>query len=288
MRALSTAIASGILGLLAMGATALKAEGFYTNRNQIRQAQTANMIKQSGRTRAEVSYKKSEYVVENVRIKIVRDDKILINEIVSSKELERRLRLSVEDLDGDSEPEVILTHNPGLGERCCTVSRIYGYQSNQARYVMTEGDWRGAGTPRIVDLDNDGKYEFEYDDWRFAYQFTSFGDSVFPIRIWRYRQGRLDEVTSQYPKNINISLKKHGEWHRRLISEGRELKGSFAAYVAEKSLLGKGEQALQEIRDSYRGADREEFLIKLRRFLRKTGYMSVVDSSSKSIIQNIA
>jgi hypothetical protein len=149
------------------------------------------------------------------------------------------------------------------------------YRKNEKKYTMVTGEWKGIGGPQIKDLDGDGKYEFQFRDWRFAYAFTSFADSVMPIRIWQYRQGNLDEVTYKYPQAIQSSIKKGNEWHQRLVSEKRDLKGSFAAYAAEKHLLGEGEAGLREIQRSYQGEDKQEFLDKLNEFLKGTGYTSL-------------
>jgi hypothetical protein len=234
----------------------------------------ANMAEQVGNVRAEVTFKKGDYsLAKDVRIKILKNNKVVVDEIVSPQENTYSLKLVVKDLDGDKEPEIIFTHNPAMGQRCCTTARIYGYRKNRNQYSMVASDWRGAGFPQIKDLDGDGKYEFEYADWRFAYAFTVFANSVMPIRIWQYRQGSLDEVTYKYPQAIKRHIEKGNEWHQQLVHENRDLKGSFAAYAAEKYLLGEGGEGLREIKRSYQGEDKQEFLDKLNEFLKKTGYI---------------
>jgi hypothetical protein len=248
----------------------------FTYMAKVENVLAANMVKQVGNVRAEVTFKKDNYsLAKDVRVKILRNDKVVLDEVVSPQENTYSLRLSVQDLDGDKEPEIIFTHNPAMGQRCCTTSRIYGYRKNEKKYTMVMGEWKGAGTPQIKDLDGDGKYEFEYNDWRFAYAFTVFANSVMPIRIWQYRQGNLDEATYKYPQAIKRDIAKGNEWHQQLVHEKRDLKGSFAAYAAEKYLLGEGEAGLREIQKSYEGDDKQEFLDKLNEFLKGTGYTSL-------------
>jgi hypothetical protein len=237
----------------------------------------ANIEKQKGNVRAEVSFQKGEYSqAKNVRIKILRDKKQVFSEIVSPMESDYSLDLSIQDLDGDGEAEIIFTHNPALGTRCCNQSQIYFYKKSSNTYSKVIGEWKGAGgPPKIKDIDGDGKYEFEYIDWRFAYAFTSFADSVMPIRIWQYRDGYLSETTSKYPQAIRRNIKEGNVWHQQLVRDKRDLKGSFAAYVAEKNLLGEGKEGFQEIQKNYKGPDKQEFLDKLKDFLRKTGYTSL-------------
>jgi hypothetical protein len=233
----------------------------------------ANMVEQVGNVRAEVTFKKVDSsLVKDVRIKILKNNKVVVDEMVSPQENTYSLKLVVRDLDGDKEPEIIFTHNPAMGQRCCTTARIYGYRKNRNQYSMVTSNWRGIGFPEIKDLDSDGKYEFEYVDWRFAYAFTVFANSVMPIRIWQYRQGSLDEVTYKYPQAIRRHIEKGNEWHQQLVRESRDLKGSLAAYAAEKYLLGEGGEGLREVKRIYQGEDKREFLDKLNKFLKETGY----------------
>jgi hypothetical protein len=237
---------------------------------------SANMVQQMGSVRAEVRFEKDgEYsLAKNVRIKILRDKKVIIDEAVSPMEATYSLNLSIQDLDGDKEPEVILSHNPANGVRCCSASRIYGYKKSQKQYEMVNADWRSMGPPQIKDLDGNGKYEFDHADWRFLNVFTSFVNIDFPIRIWEYRQGQLTEVTYKYPEIVRLSIKQHQKRRDQFVKEGRDLKGTLAAYTAAKFLVGEGEEALQEIQNIYKGEDKQEFLDKLNKFLKGTGYTS--------------
>jgi hypothetical protein len=246
----------------------------FTSTAKVEHVLAANMVKQVGNVRAEVTFKKgTDSLVEDVRVKILKNDKVVLDEMVSPRENTYSLQLSVQDLDGDKEPEIIFTHNPRMGARCCSISRIYRYERNGNQYSMLNVEWLGLREPKIKDLDGDGKYEFEYTDRRFAYIFTNFADSVFPIRIWQYRKGNLDDVTYKFPQAIKRHIEEGNEWHQRLVREKRDLKGSFAAYAAEKYLLGEGEEGLREIQKSYQGEDKQEFLDKLNKLLKKTGYI---------------
>jgi hypothetical protein len=237
---------------------------------------SANMVKQMGSVRAEVRFDKDENsLARNVRIKILRNEKVIIDEAISPVEATYSLSLSVRDLDGDEEPEAIFSHNPAHGVRCCSTSRIYGYKKSQKKYEMVNADWRSMGPPQIKDLDGNGKYEFDHSDWRFLNVFTSFANIDFPTRIWEYRQGQLTEVTYKYPESIRLSIKEHQKKRKHLMQEGRDLKGTLAAYAAAKFLVGEGEEALQEIQDIYKGEDKQEFLDKLNKFLKSTGYTSI-------------
>ena len=69
------------------------------------------------------------------------------------------------------------------GAHCCAWSRIYRYVASRRTYVASTHFWGDDFSPRIHDLDGDGKPEFTAFDDRFAYAFGSFADSSFPIQI---------------------------------------------------------------------------------------------------------
>ena len=51
-----------------------------------------------------------------------------------------------------------------------------------------------------------------------------------------------------------------------------EVKDVLAAYLAEKHLLGEGEDGWQNVKTVYREPDRDRYFEKLRGFLKEMGY----------------
>ncbi len=93
-----------------------------------------------------------------------------------------------------------------------------------------------------------------------------------PIQIWRYRQGRLQDVTRRYPQLIrkdadawwNAYAQKESDWYHSQVP--------LAAYLADMYLLGEGAAGWQRVRQIYLEEDRQEFFQQLRKHLKKHGY----------------
>lgn len=261
---LTLAVLSGMAGL----ATSVQAEV---------------MTGQSGNVRAEISYEQpQEYQYKNVQIKIVRTGKtVLEQKLPQDSEYDRPIgalldkndqnKLPVLDLDGDKEPEVVADFFTG-GAHCCTYSLIYRYDSKANQYKKVRQEW-GNGGYRFKDLDRDGLPEFESRDDRFAYAFTSYATSGYPLQIWQYRQGKMIDVTRRYPKLIYAHA--FGLW-QTFLSARNEVdngKGFLSAYLADKYMLGQGEDGWQKVKQAYKGSDRNQYFAELRKFLRETGYI---------------
>lgn len=140
-----------------------------------------------------------------------------------------RPRLLVRDLDGDGEREVVLDVYTG-GAHCCTISRIYRY--SRGRYRLTSHDWGNVFPPyRIVDFGRDGRLELRSADDRFAYVFTSFAGSLFPVRIWRYDRGRMLDVTRRYPGIVARDAARLWQYYRTLKRDQVDVRGALRAYL---------------------------------------------------------
>jgi hypothetical protein len=231
---------------------------------------------QNGNIKAELFYQKEDFKLKNLRLKIVRSGKTLLDQVVPRKSEFDKLgerSFSVIDLDGDQEPEVIVNLFTG-GAHCCFYSLIYRYQASQPKYTNNEFFWGdGAAIPQIIDLDGDEVPEFKSRDARFAYAFTSYSNSVFPLQVWQYRQGKMNDVTRSYPRYIKANIDANLQWLQKLRSEKREEKGAFAAYLADKYLLGEAKDGWQYLQKEYQGKDSKQYFTDLRNFLQKTNYI---------------
>ncbi|MBD2022280.1 hypothetical protein H6F43_19035 [Leptolyngbya sp. FACHB-36] len=177
----------------------------------------------------------------------------------------------VVDLEGDREPEVLLDLFTG-GAHCCTYSLIYRYDSKTQRYTSERFDWAHSGY-RLEDLDRDGIPEFRSLNNRFAYAFASFAGSAMPLQIWQYRQGQRVDVTRRYPKLLYQQA--YTFWNSYTEAKQKtyeEVKGLLAPYLADKCLLGQGQDGWQRVRQTYQERDRDSFFTNLRQFLKEGGY----------------
>jgi hypothetical protein len=187
-----------------------------------------------------------------------------------------RRSISISDLDGDSEPEVILDLYWG-GAHCCWYTQIYRYVPEIARYRTNVHVW-GNFSYVLADLDHNGQQELVTRDNRFSYAFASFADTRWPVRILSYRHGLLTVKTTAYPNEIKrdtTALWREAMARRRTRSNP----GCVAAWAADQCLLGRSAQAFRTIdrlsrtRRIHGERTRLQFERRLRSFLRRTGYL---------------
>jgi hypothetical protein len=246
--------------------------------------------KRSGDVLAALSYEVRNDVYRNVRLRIERAGSTVLTARIATDCPGCPLAgptsapLSVRDLDADLEPEVLVDLFSG-GAHCCLSTFLYRFRPDTGSYVRTRANWGNAGY-RLTDLDRDGTPEFSSADDRFAYAFTAYAFSVDPIRIWRFERGRLLDVTRDFPRLVARdaarTLALYRRTHRR---RDAEVRGVLAAYVADQYLLGRpmvgwrlvnaalrrGELGRGRTKLGYPAGSR--YVVALRRFLRRTGYV---------------
>jgi hypothetical protein len=254
-------------------------------------ASAATKSARSGDVQATLSYeRKGDYGYRDVRIAITRGDLILRDEAAPcSADLSVTCEdfqpfpviagghnpVHVRSIDTDAEPEVVIELFTG-GAHCCLLAVIYDYDPLANRYNRLIVDFADPGF-QLKDLGRDGRLEFVSADARFAYAFASFAGSAFPIQIWRFRSGRLVNVTRKFPREIaRDAARQRREYVRARRHADYELRGVLAAYVADKYLLGQKKSAIRYLRVAKRrgdlGKDAEKFISRLRRFLNARGY----------------
>ncbi|MBD2435472.1 hypothetical protein [Nostoc sp. FACHB-110] len=235
----------------------------------------------SGNVRAEISYDKpEEFQYKNVRLQISRAGKTVLDQkLPQESEYDRPVggfdgqenNLPVLDLDGNKEPEIVADFFTG-GAHCCTYSLIYRYDNKSQKYTQIRHEW-GNGGYRFNDLDKDGLPEFEARDDRFAYAFTAYAASAYPLQIWQYRHGKMVDVTRRYPKLIYSHAADLWKTYTEIRQQGDDGKGFLAAYLADKYLLGQGEDGWKRVKQVYKSSNRNQYFADVRKFLRETGYI---------------
>jgi hypothetical protein len=259
----------------------------------------------AGAIEAEVSYQRSgsnlsaidRYQVTNQRIKITRSGQVLIDEPLPPSptgDMQQPLlsSLQIRDLDRDSQAEVILDlGNAMTPQICCTYSLIYRYEPDRQTYSYLTQGWGYAGYT-LRDFDQDGTPEFFSGDNRFSNQVglaapprslgltsSGFVEAVLPLQIWRYRAGRMEDVTRNYPTALNSHAFVLWLDYRARVNAGDAfvrtdpvMRAYWAAYLADKTLMGQQPNGWQVVQQAYQGADRQSFFARLRQLLNESGY----------------
>ncbi len=146
--------------------------------------------------------------------------------------------LTIRDLDGNGDPEVLLTTSTG-GAHCCNEVRVAWWSAAKGRYVVTSQYW-GNTLPRLQDLNKDGRPEFVGFDDRFAYALNaSYASSTFPRRVWVFRSGTFVVVTKKYPGVGVLSMNRAWSNYMLLRRIGpKERFNALAAYLASAATAG--------------------------------------------------
>jgi virginiamycin B lyase len=193
-------------------------------------------------------------------------------------------RFAVRDLDHDGEPEAMLELD-SQGTHCCVWSRVYRYVASRNGYVATDHVWGDyAATPRVRDLDHNGRVEFVSRDDRFRDAYDNLG---WPIRIFRYRHGTFRDVTHLYPSRIERDAAR--SWRLYLQHRSKRNasgRATLAAWAADEYRLGRGAAADAALAEAagqgflgcggvcyHEPTDPFAYIRSLKAFLRKTGYI---------------
>jgi hypothetical protein len=150
--------------------------------------------------------------------------------------------LKVADLDRDGEPEVLVDTYSG-GAHCCLTARVLTWDGSG--YEAHDVQW-GDVTYTLKDADGDGTQELVGSDTRFAYAFTAYAASGFPVLVYNLVGGRPVDTTSKYPKLLAHDA---AHWLHAMRALGRhaDTRGPLSAYVADEYRLGRGATATREI-----------------------------------------
>jgi hypothetical protein len=238
---------------------------------------TVTQQSQWGDYQATLSYQRLEASrYQNLHLKVTKGGEVIVDRPVDREDkADRPLpeqgseTFGLQDLDGDNQPEVLVDLYTG-GAHCCTYSLIYPKAGTEAGKVIHH-DW-GNAAYSISDLNKDGLPELQSGDDRFAYAFSSYAASGYPLRVWRYDQGALKDVTQQYPDALEQNAERNWQNVLRAQTESSEVRGYLAAYLADQYSLGRSEAGWQRLSEAYKERDRTAFFQQLRQFLEKNGY----------------
>lgn len=203
---------------------------------------------QSGDIRVLVTYEPARPEQEekpNLFFQIFRKNKLVFK---GSETTERAGEISLQDLNGDRNSEVIVSTFTG-GAHCCTIHKIYSWQNG--RLLKAETGYQDGEGGSFRDLDSDGKLEFISYDNSFLYAFSSYAGSFAPTKVYALQSGRLVDVTRQYPKELRKTLQQMFAAFQDIKRQQGEVNGVLAGYVAQKIMLGEYEQGWQFMLANY-------------------------------------
>ena len=86
-----------------------------------------------------------------------------------------------------------LIHLFSGGAHCCTSLLIAEMQGN--KYVVLDSGFYGNSGFMVDDLDKDGTKEIVSGNDMFAYAFTNYAETRFPLRVQKFENNRLIDIT---------------------------------------------------------------------------------------------
>jgi hypothetical protein len=149
--------------------------------------------------------------------------------------------LTIADLDGNGEPEVIVDLFTG-GAHCCSVSAIFGWNAATSTYDRLVWNWGDPGYS-LKQLGPGPQTQLVTADDRFAYAFCAYACSAMPTQVFEYTPSTLVDVTKQYPALARADarqLRKGIASAAKSKDEFFELKGLLPPLCADYYLLGQG------------------------------------------------
>ncbi len=144
---------------------------------------------------------------------------------------------------GSDAPQVIVTQSSG-GAHCCTTTYVLGREAKAESWTMVKLAPRDGDGFSSEDIDGDGTTELIGIDNNFLYAFDSYAGSLAPIQIFKWRDGKVEDVSKEpaFHSRLMQDLASM-EWEAKLRPEMAKTNGYLAGWVAAKIRLGQGEEA---------------------------------------------
>jgi hypothetical protein len=240
-----------------------------------------------GKIAATLTFTERNFLFDKLRVKVVRAGRTVLDSPIQRVACpdcagDQPVKVSVRDLDG-GDPEVLFDLYSG-GAHCCMFTLILRWDAAATRYRAKLAYWGNYGS-RLADLDGDGLPEFSAFDERFVYEYSAYVFSSAPIQIWSYRQGRLVDVTRDYPALIRKSAATNlGYYDKGCRQKDVDVRSYVAAYVADQYLLGDATEGQRLLELALKRGDLGDksllglpggtrFVSALMRDLRRWGYI---------------
>jgi hypothetical protein len=150
-----------------------------------------------------------------------------------------RQALSVADVDGDGEPEVIVNVYSG-GAHCCEIAVALRWTGKA--YKVLQHNFADPGYKLVPAAPGGLSAAFVTADARFGYEFTAYASSAMPLQVYRIEDGAWSDQTLSYAADIRAEAARLKKAYMK-IRRTRESLGVLAAYVADEYQLLRRTQA---------------------------------------------
>ncbi|HMS34815.1 MAG TPA: hypothetical protein PKC91_12095 [Ignavibacteria bacterium] len=200
-------------------------------------------------------------------LRILKNDKTVFKNVYE----ERIADIKEYDLNNDGNREILIEMYSG-GAHCCT--SLYLGRFIKDKFIFTDTVFWGNSYYSVEDLDKDGKLEISGSSDMFAYAFTNYAETKFPLMIYRYNGSKFVNVTSDYKQMINNQLEEFRHELRESYdtgfkcmeidedtfnTEAGSVKILLAVIVADYYLLGEVNKGYELVDSVYKCPDKEKY-----------------------------
>jgi hypothetical protein len=177
------------------------------------------------------------------------------------------------DLEGNGKKEIVIEYYSG-GAHCCTTMDIYKLESDKFT-LLDSLEW-GNSLFDINDLDKDGKMEITGFDDAYAYAFTNFADSRFPVLIYKFKNGKLYLANKEFKEKVLDEIKTLENELREYTDKGFDcpktadeetfntdagaVQAILAAIVGNYETLEMANKGYELINKVYKCPDKDKFI----------------------------
>ncbi len=204
-------------------------------------------------------------------LNVYKDGKVVYN-------LDEDLRIesiAFVDLKGNGEKSALIQQYTG-GAHCCFIMYVGDFSND--RFTIVDSIFWGDSYYYAEDLNSDGKTELVGGYVGFAYEFTSFAGSVFPMLIYGYKDGRVQMVNADFKKEVYAEIE---EFKKEMMqsypdyncpeaedeywgSEAGEVQSFLAAIVFDYASINEADKGYELVDEFYKCANKEKFKNYLR------------------------
>ena len=152
---------------------------------------------------------------------------------------------------GSESPQLVLTAFSG-GAHCCTETFIAGREPNSETWSLIHLSARDGLGFGFEDVAGTGVQELVSVDNAFLYAFNSYAGSMAPIKIYKWRDGKIEDASFEPEMRGRLVQDLAGmEWQAKLQPDLLKANGYLAGWVAAKIRLGQGDEAWNTFISNY-------------------------------------
>jgi hypothetical protein len=175
------------------------------------------------------------------------------------------------DFEGAGKKKILIEYYTG-GAHCCNILNIGELRGNS--FVFLDSLYLGNAGYEIKDLDKDGELEIVSSNDMFAYAFTNYAQSRFPIAIYKFQNNKFHFVNEDYEnevlahvKELKSELNEYKSFdcpkdanEDTFNTDAGAVKALLAPILADYFSIGRSEEGYNFIKSFYKCTDRDNFI----------------------------